>query len=452
MERCTLCPGKNNCVPPSGPQECNGYMFIGEAPGYEEDRKGRPFVGKTGMEVDMTYLPLGGFRRRDAYFTNAIKCLPTGAKGKIELKNTKDKELLESCAQAHLYREIEEMTPKLLIPMGAFACYAIDPDINLDLHHGMPIETRMGMAFPMWHPSGGIHEPKKMLQIRTDWIRLKRYIGGTLNMPYDEFPTPDYAEIECVGDLKSLDPTQAIGCDTESSRSSGPHCLTFSTFEGTGRLIRANRPDLLREFQAYLNRWESEIIFHNWLYDRGVVMEMGLRFPDRLIRDSMVSSFHLGNLPQGLKALAFRELGMTMQDFEDLVKPYSSILAMDYLKQAYLVDWPKPEPVEEMGKDGLLKMKQPQGMNTKIKRFFTDLSKDPDKDIYDAWDNWKLSHALIEDTCGEFPYMDIAHVPFDKMLHYACRDADATLRLWPILKRMKVAANAGGMQENWSKI
>lgn len=166
---------------------------------------------------------------------------------------------------------------------------------------------------------------------------------------------------------------------------------------------------------------------------------MGLQLPERRIVDTMARVFHLGNLPQGLKALAFRELGMVMEDFEDVVSPYSTEQCLLYLRAAQTYEWPKPEEETVIDETtGLWKLYKPQGMGTKLKRFFTDYSKSPDKDVFKAWDNWNTSHALIEGTMGkEFPGLDIRHVPFQQMLHYACRDSDATLRLYYVLEAMR---------------
>lgn len=455
MNRCELCPGENTCVPSDGPN-CNGYrpMFVMEAPGFEENKRGIPAVGKTGMEVDNTYLPTAGLRRSESYITNAIKCLPTTTDGKLDLKRAKDRELLYSCANAHLYREIEENQPPVIVAMGAFACHALDPNISLELHHGIPLQTQYGIVFPMYHPAGGIHEPKKMLIIRTDWDRLRKYLRGTLNIAVDEWPEPDYQEVTDEEEIDALDGRNILACDTESSRLLGPYCLTYSDRPGTGRLIRANRRDLLSRLQSKLDVWEAHILWHNWLYDRTVVGAMGLRFPERVVRDTMVRCFHLGNLPQGLKVLAYRLLGMEMQDFEDLVKPYSTIEVLHYFRSAWALDWPKPEQDMERNKEGLWKLKRPQSMATKLKRFFTDFSKDPEgKDVFGMWDSWEkkspgFKDKMIEEV-GPYPGLDINHVPFELVLHYACRDSDATLRLWPILEHMKAMAMTGIPQERW---
>lgn len=447
--RCELCPGDHNCIQPSGP-ECNGYtednLFIGEAPGTNEDKAGIPFIGKTGREVDGQYLPLAGLTRRNSRFTNAIRCLPSTPGHKLDPKDKRHIALLESCAKAFLYPEIERTRPKLLVPMGAFACKTIDPDISLDLHHGIPVATKWGTAFPMYHPAQGIHEPKKMLIIRTDWIRLKEYLAGVLQVPVDPYTNPDYSEVKDEGEIECINPNDDMAMDTETSRSIGPYCITYSQMPGTGRLIRASRVDLLARLQTVLNRWKSgkrrrrigRIYWHNWMYDWKVTDQLGLQFPHDCIRDTMIQSFHLGNLPQGLKALAYRELGMDMEDFEDLVLPYSKPHVLTYYRDAYAIDWPKPDPVDVRDKDGNWKVYKAQGMNTKFKRFFTDLEKNPDKDVFKMWkENWEESQSVIEAELGPWPGPDIAHVPFYNVLHYACRDADATIRLKSLLGRMR---------------
>ena len=438
--KCALCPGVNKCLEPSGPScsdyTSNGLLFCGEAPGKDENRKGIPFVGKTGQELDLVYLPAGGLRRSNARITNAIRCYPNTSGGKLDPKNKAHLALLQSCTEAHLYPEIRETRPKLIIPMGSFACRAIDPEINLELHHGFPVETKWGPAFPMYHPAQGIHEPKKMMMIKNDWIRLKHYLDGTLVVPVDSHPNPDYKEATEY-DIRWLDPTSDMGTDTESSRSLGPFCLTYSQSLGHGRLIRASRTDLLHAYQAKISKWEAHIYFHNWLYDWRVVEDMGLEFPIKRMRDTMERAYLLGNLPQGLKALAYRELGMEMTDYEDVVLPHSKPHVFDYYRMAYTLEWPKPEPIEYRDNNGDRKIKKPQSIKTKLSRFFTDYAKNPDKDIFNMWtENWVDSQEMIEEKLGKWPGSDIAHVPWEIALDYACRDADADLRLNTVLDHM----------------
>jgi uracil-DNA glycosylase len=451
MDRCALCPAKNTCVGPSGPEEAE-YVFIGEAPGRDEDRQGIPFVGKTGREVNEHYLPLAGLRRGSVRFLNSILCLPDRPQGRLALDRQRDRELLECCASAHLYGELGTTRPKLIIPMGVLACYALDPDINLELQHGIPIETSWGTVFPMYHPAGGLHEPKKMLLIRNDWVRLGKYIRGRLNAPSDSCTSTDYVlavSSTLLDDfLDCNDYTFPMACDTEIDRFRRPFCLTYSTSRGTGRLVGAEDEDSLEIFQAMLDMWKGPILFHNWLFDRPVVEKMGLRFPEHLIVDTMVRAYHLGNLPQGLKALAYRLLGMKMEDFDDLVTPYSVPMCLDYLRAAAEVEWPRPDEETVRDASGDWKLYKPQSFSTKLKRFFTDYKKNPSIDIFERWENWESDHHRVESVLGPWPGKCITHVPFAKTLHYACRDADATLRLWPVLQKMTRQVRRK-LQEHW---
>lgn len=398
---------------------------------------GRVFVGKTGEEVNRHYLPIAGLRRESVTVTNAISCLPVSSGGKLDPKSAKDQQLLMSCAAHHLYPLIDRMRPKLIVAMGNFACQALDPNINLELQHGLPVQTTFGAVYPMYHPATGLHEPKRMLHIRNDWIRLKSHLAGTFTPPVDEYPDPDYQEVEDESEFLYLDPERILAADTETTGRREPFCLTYTQFPGSGRLVRAERVDLLRALQSKLQAWRAPILFHNWLFDRPVTRAMGLQIPDRLVMDTMALVFHLGNLPQGLKALAYRELGMTMQDFDDLVTPHSSARVLDYYRKMDEWEWPRPDEqlIIEKGK---FKLYRPQSLSTKLKRFFTDYSKNPDKDVFTMWeDNWEEHQAEIETECGEWPGKDIQHAPFAEVLHYACRDSDALLRLYPKLVQMR---------------
>lgn len=213
----------------------------------------------------------------------------------------------------------------------------------------------------------------------------------------------------------------------------------------------ASDKDSLLWFQSKLDVHIGPILFHNWLFDEAVVRKMGLRFPQHLIVDTMARSFHLGNLPQGLKALAYRELGMKMEDFDDLVTPYSVPLCLAYLREAFDKEWTKPEESLVRDELGKYRLYRPQSISTKLKRFLSNYGDNPNKDVFKAWDNWEDDHERVQSVMGPWPGKCITHVPFDKVLHYACRDADALLRLWPVLQRMTRKVRRT-VQENWGDV
>lgn len=455
MTRCELCPGDHKCLPPDGPED-SSIILLGEAPGLNEERSSKIFIGKTGDELNRGYLPICNLRRENVRIMNCISCLPPGPQGKINLQRAKDADLLRSCAEHNLYPELLRKKWDLIVPLGAFACHAINPDIDLELQHGMPVQTEYGTAFPMYHPAGGIHEPKKMLHIRTDWTRLAKYLKGKLRLAVDQFAGNEQYEWlqspEQVHDVLAGYWDQPLACDTESTRDRNPYCITFSAEPGTGFLIKADDLLTLEAFQKELDRWKGVILFHNWLYDCDVVRKMGLRFNHRRVRDTMVMAFHLGNIPQGLKALAYRELGMTMMDFDDLVTPYSRELVLEYYRQCFAEEWGKPD--EEMVRDakGAWKLYKPQGFNQKLKRFFTDFDKNPNKDPFDMWhNNWESLHAMVQERMGPFPGKCISHaaaVDWEAVKTYAMKDADATLRIYHVLCKMRAQVRKT-VQESW---
>lgn len=452
MRRCGLCPGVNHCIGPDGPDDAE-VVFIGEAPGKRENEKRKVFIGPTGQEVNEHYLPLAGLRREDVSFTNAIRCLPDRADGKLDTKKKGDISLLESCTHTHLYPALKRSvssgrTPRILVPMGAFACKAICPEVDLDLQHGIPTMTQWGIpAFPMRHPARGIHEPKKMLDIRTDFYRLGQYLKGNLYVPSDDFVgEEDYTEAT-PSDVRDIDPTVPLAGDTETRKDGSPYCLTYTQEPGHGRLIEASNLDLLQKFQSKAARWESEILFHNWFFDWVATEAMGLQLPYQRIVDTQSLVYHLGNLPQGLKDIAFRECGMTMQDFKDLVRPYSTQMVLNYFRKAQMFEWEKPEPMMVIEK-GAWKVYSPQRLSTKLKVFFTTYDKNPDKDVFKTWANWKMHQEELTTLVGEYPGMCITHVPFEKVLFYACRDVDALIRARPIIMRMRARVRKAN-QERW---
>ena len=438
MSRCALCPNVHKCLPPDGPE--SDILFVGDYPSKQEDEKGRAFLGREGEEINNHYLPLAGLRRSGSQFVTAIGCLPDTNGHKLDATKQPHLDLLHACADHRVRPLIERRhPPKLLVALGTFAARVLAPGLDLERQHGYPTTSEWGIpVFPMFSPALGMYEPKKMLYIRNDWIRLGLYLRNQLRIPRDEYPNPDYREITSLRELDNYyDPDALAACDTEFTKTKDPYCFTFSQEPGTGRLIRASHTALLNAFARRASHGKGVFLFHNWLADAPITAAMGLSVLHRRVIDTMVEVFHLGNLPQGLKALAWRELGIEMEDFEDVVGPYSTRKVLRYYQMANCLVWPKPEPQLIRGDDQKWKSYTPQSLNTKLKTFFTNYRKNPNKDVFDAWGNWKMHHEEIEAELGEWPGFCITHAPFERILPYACRDVDALLRLWPILERMR---------------
>ena len=431
---CPLCPNKSgNPVLGHGPKTAR-VMCIAEQPGKDEVKHGLPMVGKTGKEYDGQYLPLAGLHRREVYTTNVVKCMIA------ETGRAPGEKLVESCKEFHLAREIAEIEPEVIVLMGGVACRAFLSDLDLETHHGFPVTLDMGgykpTVFPTFHPALGIHKGSAMTHLRDDFKDLKKLLEGTLDTPHDEFPQPLYKVLsEADFHIPILD---VAAVDTEfDSKTGNPWCLTYSSMPATGYMIRSDSKMALTRFSNRL-LGVSKVILHNAMADLPVLERMGVTIPQSKIEDTMFMSYHLGKYPQSLKRLAFRLCGMEMQDYSDLVRPYSVDQALDYLIRCSYETWERPEPevVEQL--DGTFKLYQAQSVGTKIKRLMTDMAKNPNIHPLDRWENWsEEERMMVEDRMGPMPRASISQVPFEKALTYSCRDADATLRVWHKLKQLK---------------
>ncbi|HXC05547.1 MAG TPA: uracil-DNA glycosylase family protein [Bacteroidia bacterium] len=441
MDRCALCPGSSRQVPGYGPETCD-YFFLLEAPGKDENRIGIPLVGKTGQEFHEHYLPLSGISASNIFKDNAVSCLPPGD-GKLDPSNPKHAALIKCCAEHHVYEEVRRRKPKLIIPLGGVAATLI-PGLDLDVQYAFPFVWDVpGVGehtiFPSFHPALGIHSPKEMGRLRNTFIRLRKYLKGELVIPQDKYPNPDFGSVlntsHAIDEYIQQDTECNMSLDTEITRQHKPFCLTFSVRPGTARLIIAESDKALARLAWWINRWKGRILLHNRLFDRPILARMGVPIPHRLIIDTMAEAYHLGNMPQGLKTLAYRFLGAEMQSFDDLVRPYSTYRVLEYYARGLQEEWSRPP--EECIRDtkGEWKGYKPQSFGTKLKRFFTDLAANPDLDVFDRWGNWEMHHEEIETKLGPYPGKDISHTPLEKILPYACQDAARTLELWPIQER-----------------
>lgn len=491
LQPCPKCPRARFPVPGDGPRNAR-VVGIAESPGRDEDKDGIPFRGKTGKEINQLYLPMAGLERPMVYLTNAIKCWPRSDRDISD-------EILYSCAEFHLKHELQQLNPEIIVLMGAVACSLVD--INVEMHHGRPrrgiLYGKEYLLWPMYHPSLGMHDYAMMDQIMEDWRDLGRFLNGEeLTYPVDQFPEPHYARLHTAADVRgvfdagksigSIEPWDPLAIDTEfdpAPQGDIPYCLTFSFEPGTGWLIKAEDEGAVREFSrmvcgdgvamgtlspttrfksgASLKRtrasggWRGPILMHNEMADIPVTHSMGVPIDPRRVIDTMVMAYHLGNVAQALKVLAWRLCGMEMVEFDDLVTPYALDHWVAFAEMISQVQWPKLDPymrmvpekiVEEvdgvpvvMGTQMVEKLYKPQSLTTKLKRLLTDYKKNPSPKVFKRWWEWDdVEKEPVIARFGDMPKKSIRMVSDEQeLLNYACRDADATLRIWPILRRIR---------------
>lgn len=170
VRACTLCKLYQTAtkgVPGEGPADAK-IMFIGEAPGFNEDRQGRPFVGQAGKFLD-ELLALAGLRRSDVYITNVVKHRPP---------NNRDPEAEEIAACAgYLDRQIAAINPRVIVTLGRFSMARWFPREKISRIHGQPRHVDGRLIVPMMHPAAALHQQQNRSLIEEDFRRLPEFLA-----------------------------------------------------------------------------------------------------------------------------------------------------------------------------------------------------------------------------------------------------------------------------------
>src|SRR4051812_44344308 len=125
MQPCSICPRNFSPIRGDGPQPCK-IMGIGERPGENENKLDQVFIGRSGEELDQTYLPLAGLHRgEDIRLTNAVKCW-------AENNKTPTPKEIEICGRHWLPREIQRCQPEVIVLLGGCASKLTDGLVNLE--------------------------------------------------------------------------------------------------------------------------------------------------------------------------------------------------------------------------------------------------------------------------------------------------------------------------------
>lgn len=156
----------------------SGIVFIGEAPGLNEDKQGRPFVGSAGKLLD-ELLSIVGYTREDVYVTNVVKYRPPN--NRDPLPEEKD------ACRVWVNAELLFLKPKIIIPLGKHALERFLPGLKISLAHGQAYEHRTGIPlFAMYHPAVALYNPTLKSTLEKDFERLKIFLeGNTRTLKYE---------------------------------------------------------------------------------------------------------------------------------------------------------------------------------------------------------------------------------------------------------------------------
>lgn len=155
-----------------------GIMLIGEAPGGEEEKLGRPFVGKAGKNLD-EFINLAGLKREDLYISNVVKFRPTGISQKTgkPINRTPSREEIEAFVPL-LRAEINTYKPNLIVTLGNVPLKAVTGNNRLFIGdcHGKLIEQDGMSIYPLYHPASVIYNRSLKNVYAADVKEIKKYI------------------------------------------------------------------------------------------------------------------------------------------------------------------------------------------------------------------------------------------------------------------------------------
>jgi uracil-DNA glycosylase len=169
-ERCALAGSRTQVVVGSGEPDAD-LMFVGEAPGFHEDKQGIPFVGQAGRLLE-TLLEDIGLSREQVYIANVLKCRPPGNRDPLPAE-------IESC-QGYLYDQIQLIRPRVICTLGNFATKLLSGSpVGITRVRGRAQEHTFGAVtvqlFPIYHPAAALYTPA---MLEGDFAALPALLGG----------------------------------------------------------------------------------------------------------------------------------------------------------------------------------------------------------------------------------------------------------------------------------
>jgi uracil-DNA glycosylase len=158
-------------------------MIVGEAPGFNEDRQGLPFVGPAGKLLD-TLLARIGLSRADVYITNVLKCRPPQNRDPMP-------DEAEACTP-YLKRQLELIKPKVVLILGRHALEQLLPGQgSISRVHGSLVLRGEIAWVPLYHPAAALHNGSLVSELEHDFDRVRAYLDKFLAPPPPPEPKPE---------------------------------------------------------------------------------------------------------------------------------------------------------------------------------------------------------------------------------------------------------------------
>jgi uracil-DNA glycosylase family 4 len=165
--KCDLSKGRTKAVPGEGNLNAR-IMFIGEGPGFHEDRQGRPFVGPAGQFLEELLASIN-LKRADVFITNVVKCRPPGNRDPLPAE-------INACNN-YLERQIAAINPQVIVTLGRFSMAKFFGGEKISTIHGRARKIDGRICIAMYHPAAGLHQQSLKDTIRSDFKKIPQVIA-----------------------------------------------------------------------------------------------------------------------------------------------------------------------------------------------------------------------------------------------------------------------------------
>jgi len=166
--RCGLAQGRTQVVFGVGHPGAD-LMFVGEAPGEQEDLRGEPFVGRSGQLLDRLVLEEMGLTRDRFYIANTVKCRPPGNRDPVPHE-------VAAC-RPWLKAQLDLIAPKVVVTLGNFAAkLLLGTTDGITTLRGRSYPFGRGVLVPTFHPAFVLRSPGLVPQLRADLVRAKQHL------------------------------------------------------------------------------------------------------------------------------------------------------------------------------------------------------------------------------------------------------------------------------------
>ena len=160
--KCNLCKSRTKAVPGEGNPHAK-VMFIGEGPGFHEDKQGRPFVGPSGQLLQELLKSIN-LKREDVFITNVVKCRPPDNRDPLPAE-------IDACND-YLDRQIAAIQPKVIVTLGRHSMAKFFSGEKISAIHGRARKKDGYICIPMFHPAAALRTESYKIALREDFKKI----------------------------------------------------------------------------------------------------------------------------------------------------------------------------------------------------------------------------------------------------------------------------------------